>query len=515
MPLNLKSAGGGAVTLTPASTPTDVTLTVPATSGTLAVAESLSASSGSSLVGYLPAGTGAVATTVQSKLRESKSIDDYGTNTVPGTTDMTSAVQACFLANAGGEVEIIGTVLITSTCVIPDGTVLRFKGRNASIKYTGNGNALEIRNSKNIALYDLNVDLSAAGASAVGLAVRGCWWLQIYKPKLQGGNVGQQLIQIQTSYTGGDNWGSYLIEIHNPQLSGAAGYGINCFRTSGDGAYDVTHLNIYGGWSKSCNYGIYARQVTGGQWRGFVADSGIDGINIGNCNDILLEPGELGPNTGYGINFATGNTAITLIAPNKATSGGSLGYMNNSNYTPQLFDQGKVRLYGSRADQTYYATFESQFSAGQSFLIRHKGGATETIIMEAGESVGTTVRGTVTSGGLITLAGKTLLCPKRFGSTYGATVAIDASTGMQFDIQVTNGTAFTIANPTSPIGDGQTITITVINTLGSAIGAITWGALYKMAAWTNPGALTSRSITFKWNTTNWVEISRTPSDVPN
>ena len=78
MPLNLKSAGGGAVTLTPASTPTDVTLTVPATSGTLAVAEGLAASGGAAGVGYLPAGTGAVATTVQSKLRESVSVVDQG-----------------------------------------------------------------------------------------------------------------------------------------------------------------------------------------------------------------------------------------------------------------------------------------------------------------------------------------------------------------------------------------------------------------------------------------------------
>ena len=38
----------------------------------------LAASSGSSLVGYLPAGTGAVATTVQSKLRESVSVLDFG-----------------------------------------------------------------------------------------------------------------------------------------------------------------------------------------------------------------------------------------------------------------------------------------------------------------------------------------------------------------------------------------------------------------------------------------------------
>jgi hypothetical protein len=50
--------------------------TDPSTSSALAA--NLSASSGSSLVGYLPSGTGAVATTVQTKLRESRSFQDFG-----------------------------------------------------------------------------------------------------------------------------------------------------------------------------------------------------------------------------------------------------------------------------------------------------------------------------------------------------------------------------------------------------------------------------------------------------
>lgn len=62
----------------------------------------LAAPSGSSLVGYLPAGTGAVATTVQSKLRESVSVLDYYANGVSGAkvdptgvVDSTAGIQAC------------------------------------------------------------------------------------------------------------------------------------------------------------------------------------------------------------------------------------------------------------------------------------------------------------------------------------------------------------------------------------------------------------------------------------
>jgi hypothetical protein len=52
--------------------------TVAANAAVSAFADDLAASSGASLVGYMPAGTGAVATTVQAKLLESVSVLDFG-----------------------------------------------------------------------------------------------------------------------------------------------------------------------------------------------------------------------------------------------------------------------------------------------------------------------------------------------------------------------------------------------------------------------------------------------------
>jgi hypothetical protein len=61
--------------------------------GGFATLAQLAASGGSNLVGFLQAGTGAVATTVQTKLRESVSVKDFGA-VGNGVADDTAAIQA-------------------------------------------------------------------------------------------------------------------------------------------------------------------------------------------------------------------------------------------------------------------------------------------------------------------------------------------------------------------------------------------------------------------------------------
>ncbi len=88
----------------------------------------LAASTGSSLVGYLPAGTGAVATTVQEKLRESVSVKDFGA-VGDGVADDTAALNNAAAA-ANGYVNLDGgkTYKVTSQLNIPS-TCLGFIGR--------------------------------------------------------------------------------------------------------------------------------------------------------------------------------------------------------------------------------------------------------------------------------------------------------------------------------------------------------------------------------------------------
>ena len=99
-------------------------------------------------------------------------------------------------------------------------------------------------------------------------------------------------------------------------------------------------------------------------------------------------------------------------------------------------------------------------------------------------------------------------------ATYTTSMTFDVSTGNIFSVTVTNGTAFTIVTPTNPV-KGQELIITIRNTSGGALGAITWPSNFKMAAWTSPANGYSRSIALYYDGTNWIERARTTTDVAN
>lgn len=98
--------------------------------------------------------------------------------------------------------------------------------------------------------------------------------------------------------------------------------------------------------------------------------------------------------------------------------------------------------------------------------------------------------------------------------TYSASVTIDTTKGRKFSLSVTDSSALTINAPTN-VRTGEDFTLIVRNTSGGAMGVITWNAVFKMSAWTNPANANSRSIRFMYDGTNWVQISGTGVDVPN
>lgn len=97
--------------------------------------------------------------------------------------------------------------------------------------------------------------------------------------------------------------------------------------------------------------------------------------------------------------------------------------------------------------------------------------------------------------------------------TYGASIATNAGQGNYHRITVTNGTAFTVTNPTN-LQTGQPLTYDVLNSSGGVMGAITWDTLFKLAgAFTNPASTKRRTITFYYDGTSLIEVNRAAADI--
>lgn len=103
--------------------------------------------------------------------------------------------------------------------------------------------------------------------------------------------------------------------------------------------------------------------------------------------------------------------------------------------------------------------------------------------------------------------------------TYSAAPVIDASLGNFFVMTITNATALVVAAPTNPpaAGISQMIWFTVRNASGGAHGALTWNAVFKTQATAFSAVAngSSRTVCFRWDGTNWVEMVRTAADVAN
>ena len=104
--------------------------------------------------------------------------------------------------------------------------------------------------------------------------------------------------------------------------------------------------------------------------------------------------------------------------------------------------------------------------------------------------------------------------PTPIALPYSASIKVDASLTDWFLITVTNATGFTITAPLN-YTNGQRLTFTIRNTSGGAMGTITWDAIFKLAAFTNPANGHSRSIEYRVSGGLLIEVNRTPGDVPN
>lgn len=113
-----------------------------------------------------------------------------------------------------------------------------------------------------------------------------------------------------------------------------------------------------------------------------------------------------------------------------------------------------------------------------------------------------------------------VMCYERVPSlVYGTTVTPGGNVSQVQLITVTNGVAFTIANPLHP-REGAIITLDIYNNSGGVMGAITWGSQFNLgAAFTNPANGLHRIIQFYRTgaadaaAPQWREVSRGAADV--
>ena len=86
------------------------------------------------------------------------------------------------------------------------------------------------------------------------------------------------------------------------------------------------------------------------------------------------------------------------------------------------------------------------------------------------------------------------------------TVTINAQLGNDVVINCTATDAYTVANPTG-LETGQILRITWRNASGGTMGTPTFGNLFKVATFTKPANATSRTIGYRYNGTNLVELN--------
>jgi len=95
----------------------------------------LAASSGSSLIGFLQAGIGAVSRTAQDKMRDWVDVRDFGASTIGAAASNASAINAAVQANLAGHIRISEIYTINAS--------INLNGFTGIISFAGNGSGIK------------------------------------------------------------------------------------------------------------------------------------------------------------------------------------------------------------------------------------------------------------------------------------------------------------------------------------------------------------------------------------
>jgi hypothetical protein len=195
----------------------------------IALATDLAASGGADMVGFLQAGTGAVARTAQSKMRDVVSVKDFGA-VGDGVADDTVAIQAAITASKGRRLLFPpGRYYTTSTITVPHPMILVGEGSAlndsdgtgaSTILFAGTGPALQFGGAGYQIFYPnlQNIRIQATGAaitdaSAIGLQLVNIQGGKFYDLAVRSFQAGTGVLCTATAgqiSSGNTFWGPHL-----------------------------------------------------------------------------------------------------------------------------------------------------------------------------------------------------------------------------------------------------------------------------------------------------------------
>ena len=454
----------------------------------------------------------------------------YGDNTDPGVTDMTTAINAA-LSSSGGALDVIippETVRFTSTITIPTGVRVIGSGYTSDPSSGGRAKSTLLKDfdgqgvivGDDSAIERLQVD-NVAGRTGDNIQITGTRARALYVTST---NAGQDGFRVGTDAAVA-NTNLWLM--------------LQCISI-----YNTRHGLLIDDPTGLTDAG--AGNCVGGDFR----SNGGDGIQSDNSTWNTFTGIASQDNTGIGFRITTNSRSITVLGGDiEGNAGGYQGVLESGTFSNtiigQFYNPGSSTWvdnsgFVGRNVLLQYRNAINRAAYGAALALSNPGSGGEATIdlyTDTGEGnsariiagqVGTTggrlriqtkVDGNVPVDALIIdqlqrVSAQAALVRKLKVVTYSASMTFDASTGNEIQITPTDASAFTINAPTNP-SDGQTITYMIRNSSGGALGAVTWNAVFKMSAWTSPANGNSRSITFRYDGSNWVQVSQTGVDVPN
>jgi hypothetical protein len=443
-----------------------------------------------------------------------------------GVTDDTAAFQAAIdaAASSGATAASVfvpqGDYLISASLYLKNYTTIfgtglgsRLVGASASVNILRNHASLGLYNLRAIDLSFTHVGLPVTGSSIWLSQVIDSWLIRCY------GNIfklDNNCNTIRVDYCVGDGGNFELDHISDCVFTGCQSYWNQDAALKSGWKLDTCHDNVFLGCvsEQARGHGVHLVSSDRNSFYGFDIKNPSYGIT--------------GPNYTDGGNVSDG-VKIDANSDENCFVGGGVRNVDGGGTTYQAHGRFAVSTDSPASKNKFIG-----FRPGQSASGYWSHGSTSTTKMLSGDD---TITYFEPGAELQTLAGDInvrpaanlslhkdtflngiavhakMLAKKALALTYSATIATDAQAANIFTIVATNGTAFTISNPTN-LWTGAELTYDIKNSSGGALGVITWGAAFLLAgAFTNPANTKRRTITFYYDGTSWIETNRAAADI--